>query len=636
MNRLLLTLGLATLGLISSQVCAQTTGQDNWPMTESTWEMLYGGKDHHASITPSTDGLITLQIAYRDGLNSPKGEILFNEKYGVDPVTLTSKLGPVFMDVDFSSNGNGQTTPSGVTFYYFQGKAGKDYYVYLGNESADKWSGRWDMGEVTPPKQDIPNPWINEPIPSSNFGTPFYSLWITWGNEYALALPDASQQIGKLTTPSGTEYVLNNFNLNTVEDAFYFRIEGLSANATLTEPGEYSLMFNPGCVLVGGTPCPAFGLTYTVYGAPEAAIVNPQGKPFNSLDVTWGGNPLTVTNLSYVYTGLMKVDDDDFFADGTCSLKGNTILNIAFDELISTPGTYELYISTSSGNIKVGNGYADAYTTLYYVIEPQDDGEYMRNATIITPAASNVSSIESIDLTWEQPVSINLENQNEIQFTIGGVPVDVATKIVTDDKGCRLSIIPSIPSDVFGPITLIVPEGYVINSNGAVNLSQTFNTLSLLNTSAPTTIFPEAGVYDIDKFGDTITLAWSGYDIKENDSSLGITVNGQPLTTVTVQDNSLVLDIKDALQEPGLYTVLIPQDYLLLMAQTSCLNSRVELQYTLNKKTSAADSILSEEETLYTVYNLQGIKIFDTSCRSDINKLPKGFYLINGKKVIIR
>lgn len=45
-----------------------------------------------------------------------------------------------------------------------------------------------------------------------------------------------------------------------------------------------------------------------------------------------------------------------------------------------------------------------------------------------------------------------------------------------------------------------------------------------------------------------------------------------------------------------------------------------------------------EEETspeIYTVYNLQGINVLTTGDESQVKELPKGLYLVNGKKVII-
>lgn len=41
------------------------------------------------------------------------------------------------------------------------------------------------------------------------------------------------------------------------------------------------------------------------------------------------------------------------------------------------------------------------------------------------------------------------------------------------------------------------------------------------------------------------------------------------------------------------------------------------------------------EDDTFTVYNLNGINVLTTKEKSDINSLPKGIYIINGKKVII-
>lgn len=43
-----------------------------------------------------------------------------------------------------------------------------------------------------------------------------------------------------------------------------------------------------------------------------------------------------------------------------------------------------------------------------------------------------------------------------------------------------------------------------------------------------------------------------------------------------------------------------------------------------------------ENENLYKVYTIQGVKVLDTTEKTDLNKLIPGFYIINNKKVVIR
>ena len=48
------------------------------------------------------------------------------------------------------------------------------------------------------------------------------------------------------------------------------------------------------------------------------------------------------------------------------------------------------------------------------------------------------------------------------------------------------------------------------------------------------------------------------------------------------------------------------------------------------------EDIIAGEETSWTVYNMTGVKVLDTENAEDLNNLPKGIYIINGNKVIVR
>lgn len=52
--------------------------------------------------------------------------------------------------------------------------------------------------------------------------------------------------------------------------------------------------------------------------------------------------------------------------------------------------------------------------------------------------------------------------------------------------------------------------------------------------------------------------------------------------------------------------------------------------------TSGIDSIETDEPDTLTVHSLQGILLIDRGSESDLNRLPRGLYLVNGKKQILR
>ena len=56
--------------------------------------------------------------------------------------------------------------------------------------------------------------------------------------------------------------------------------------------------------------------------------------------------------------------------------------------------------------------------------------------------------------------------------------------------------------------------------------------------------------------------------------------------------------------------------------------------YVFSPELASVDSITSVDNT-YRVFTLQGYKILDTDNLGDLNSMPKGIYIINGKKVLI-
>ena len=60
--------------------------------------------------------------------------------------------------------------------------------------------------------------------------------------------------------------------------------------------------------------------------------------------------------------------------------------------------------------------------------------------------------------------------------------------------------------------------------------------------------------------------------------------------------------------------------------------------YILKLGTSGVKSLIDEDcnkEDILRVYNLNGINVLNTTDASALKTLPKGIYIVNGKKIII-
>lgn len=82
---------------------------------------------------------------------------------------------------------------------------------------------------------------------------------------------------------------------------------------------------------------------------------------------------------------------------------------------------------------------------------------------------------------------------------------------------------------------------------------------------------------------------------------------------------------------PGNYTLTVPAQYLdIELDDYAVTNYNPEIVYSFEVKESAV-SVLEKENAPSAIYNLQGVKV-----TNDLNTLPAGIYVINGKKFAIR
>lgn len=64
-------------------------------------------------------------------------------------------------------------------------------------------------------------------------------------------------------------------------------------------------------------------------------------------------------------------------------------------------------------------------------------------------------------------------------------------------------------------------------------------------------------------------------------------------------------------------------------------NEEHQLYYYISVPTGVKEILSADENGLYKVYNLQGVNVLNTDNALDLNYLPKGIYIVNGKKIII-
>lgn len=88
----------------------------------------------------------------------------------------------------------------------------------------------------------------------------------------------------------------------------------------------------------------------------------------------------------------------------------------------------------------------------------------------------------------------------------------------------------------------------------------------------------------------------------------------------------------DAYTKTGTYRVEVPTG--LLTAPGGDIEGTSVSYNVVNNISTGVEAI--DGETLYTVYNVSGVKVLSNATAAEVKGLPKGFYIINGKKALLK
>lgn len=203
-----------------------------------------------------------------------------------------------------------------------------------------------------------------------------------------------------------------------------------------------------------------------------------------------------------------------------------------------------------------------------------------------------------------------------------------------------------------GIINITTPEGIVVNDE--VTYTFTLKPQEVFELPAPTVNPTEGAVKDLKE----VIISWpavlGGWDLlnknQENSGEVTVTLNGEEFTdfetaftwssidsqTEDADGDQLVITFGDNL-EPGTYSISIPEGYIdvtdIDKGTYSC--QQINLTYTLDG-TTGIDNISGDNNGNITIYNLFGVKVGCGVEKSCVNNLPKGIYIVNGKKIVVK
>ena len=263
---------------------------------------------------------------------------------------------------------------------------------------------------------------------------------------------------------------------------------------------------------------------------------------------------------------------------------------------------------------------------------------------VVLPADKSVlNSLSVVEISWAgYTVAENEDNEN-------GNPTLNGKTVPYDIQNNKLYI--SVNAEETGVYTIFVPEGLLILTNadgdeyinGAINASYnvniTFETL-WLNTPISVTPANNSNVEDLYE----VVVEWELPLYVNPENTVQPTLNGKTVYG-ECEGNTLVFNF-DALAA-GKYTLVIPAMYV---AGEDVQEGFVDVYYnralTLNYVVVESEGpdgpstgiafVEADANGLYRVYSLTGANVVNTKDGSELLRLAKGMYIINGQKVIIR
>lgn len=401
-------------------------------------------------------------------------------------------------------------------------------------------------------------------------------------------------------------------------------------------------------------------------------------------------NPLGVAEITFGYSGNVDYNRDvksELYKEGIllCESKsiykdamGNALISISFDVNGRQPGWYE--VKVAAGQFTVNGVPSEAFNLFYEIdnvctISPTPGvvfelSDFVLNFGPVDDLRVTGSTDQLTCMTWlivadgqnpnpEYSLSVMVENQGSdwkafIKFSSAGIASEITT------PGKYVVNVPAglLTSYVYGPNYATDPTDVITRSNPRLNI--TYN----IPTFPQPDIEPEEGV--VAGFKDFVLTMPEGFNIwfANNMGTSGVyPVN--PDGTISVDPVCKVKTVMNAVdQEKGTCIFYVwdtatnapvtelftpaPGDYAFVLdneafsgmwtgngASDFCSAAPYQYFFTIPGTPSAVDNVDPAEPEVYTVYNLQGVRVAAGISAAEVNALPAGLYIANGKKVMV-
>lgn len=335
------------------------------------------------------------------------------------------------------------------------------------------------------------------------------------------------------------------------------------------------------------------------------------------------------------------------FEDGTQN--GETVYNFKIIET-HVPQSYVFpmpspYDSFDSFNVIWADNISQPYeiSSQYATLNP-DSGKLEFNAEGISQFKATLNDVEDIEI---RAITIEefQEDENSDNYPNAQLLITLAD-IQTVIDGDYSLVIPA------GIINITTPDFNVVNDE--VTFTFTLKAQEVFELPAPIVNPTEGAVNDLKE----VIISWpavlGGWDLlnknQENSSEVTVIVNSEEFTdfetTFTWSSIEVKTEEADGDQlvitfgnnyEPGTYSISIPEGYINVtdIDRGTYSSQQINLTYTL-EGTTAIDNLSGDDNDNVSIYNINGLKVARGIEKSPVKNLPKGIYIVNGKKVVVK
>lgn len=495
---------------------------------------------------------------------------------------------------------------------------------------------------------------------------------VTWKEYVFISQTDTDYDNNNayLTAADGTRIVLNANLHGAANPAIIFPDASNFFTVNLEKlnlaNGIYTLTIPEGYVQLGPSRDPSPAQTFDIEigkSVDVAYTIQFSELMGNTFDITWENvTALAPGNTTGAYMRNVKTNEvyqleylkDELYSKANLRIFNDYMLRVNIENNYPDlpSGMYEFYLPAGYVKFNGTNKTNDAYEGYLFTYQrPWKEGE----VEFVNLSQENkliVKWVEASEIAYDTEYAgdgnkiegVTIFDVNSQQYNIKATEWTISENTLTVDiSGLDLPA---------GECYLLVPEDmFLVTVDGETdyNTSQTFIFVygDDDNPGLPELFGgePTWSVQTGDKVekGTLIEVSWSDYtltfvedpeDCSVHNFETGL-IDLQYGTQVTLSDDKTKILIDLSNLRDYTYRVNVPEACVYLDVNgTTYLNTGTSMDGVIVDNTGSVDSVIADNDGHFRVVNLSGVVVLDTDNADDLKSLPRGFYIVNGQKIV--